>query len=77
VPSAVSTLTTDGAIIVVFGDPRNYVIVDRIGMNVEVVPLMLNGATPSFPTGQRGVYCYWRGTARPLNVDGMRSLSVQ
>jgi len=77
VPSAVSTLTTDGAIIVVFGDPRSFVIVDRIGMNVEVVPLMLNGATPSFPTGQRGVYCYWRGTARPLNVDGMRSLSVQ
>ena len=77
VPSAVSTLTTDGAIIVVFGDPRSYCVVDRVGMNVEVVPLMLNGATPSFPTGQRGVYCYWRGTARPLNVDGMRSLSVQ
>jgi HK97 family phage major capsid protein len=77
VPSAVSTLTADGAIIVVFGDPRNYVIVDRIGMNVEVVQTMLNGATPSFPTGQRGIYCYWRGTARPINVDGMRSLSVQ
>jgi HK97 family phage major capsid protein len=77
VPSAVSTLTSDGAIIVVFGDPKNYVIVDRIGMNVEVVPTMLDGATPSFPTGQRGIYCYWRGTARPLNVDGMRSLSVQ
>lgn len=77
VPSAVSTLTTDGAIIAVFGDPRNYVIVDRIGMNVEVVPTMLNGATPSFPTGQRGIYCYWRATARPINVDGMRQLTVQ
>lgn len=76
VPSAVSTLTTDAAQIAVFGDPRNYVIVDRIGMNVEVVPTMLNGATPSFPTGQRGIYCYWRGTARPLNVDGMRQLVV-
>lgn len=76
VPSAVSTLTTDAAVIAVFGDPRNYVIVDRIGMNVEVVPLMLNGATPSFPTGQRGIYCYWRATARALNVDGMRQLDV-
>jgi len=76
VPSAVSTLTTDAAQIAVFGDPRNYVIVDRIGMNVEVVPTMLNGATPSFPTGQRGIYCYWRATARPLNVDGMRQLVV-
>lgn len=77
VPSAVSTLTTDGAIIAVFGDPRNYVIVDRIGMNVEVIQNMLNGATPSFPTGQRGIYCYWRNTARPINADGMRSISVQ
>lgn len=76
VPSAVSTLTTDAAVIVVFCNPRNYVIVDRIGMNVEVVPLMLNGATPSFPTGQRGVYCYWRGTARVLYADGGRQLDV-
>ena len=77
VPSAVSTLTTDGAIIVVYGDPRNYVVVDRLGMSVEVIPNMTDGATPSFPTMQRGVLCYWRNTARPINADGMRSLSVQ
>ena len=77
VPSAVSTLTTDGAIIVVFGDPKNYVIVDRLGMNVEVIQNMMSGATPDFPTLQRGVVAYWRNTARPINVDGMRSLSVQ
>ena len=77
VPSAVSTLTTDGAIIAVFADPRSYIIVDRIGMSVEVIPNMLNGATPSFPTGQRGIYCYWRNTAKPVNADAGRSLSVQ
>jgi HK97 family phage major capsid protein/HK97 family phage prohead protease len=77
VPSAVSTLTTDGAIIVVFCDPRSYVIVDRIGMNVEVIPQMLSGATPNFPTLQRGVVCYWRNTAKPINADAGRSLSVQ
>jgi HK97 family phage major capsid protein len=49
VPSAVSTLTTDGAIIVIFCDPKSYIIVDRIGMNVEVIPNMLNGATPNVP----------------------------
>lgn len=76
VPSAVSTLTTDAAVIAVLADPKNYVIVDRIGMNVEVVQTMLNGATPSFPTGQRGIYCYWRATARVLNVDGGRQLDV-
>jgi len=76
-PSAVSTLTTNSAIIVVFCDPKSFVIVDRIGLNVEVVPTMLDGATPSFPTGQRGIYAYWRATARPLNADAGRSLSVQ
>lgn len=77
VPSAVSTLTTDGAIIAVLCDPKSYIIVDRIGMNVEVIQNMLNGATPSFPTGQRGIYCYWRNTAKPINADAGRSLSVQ
>jgi len=77
VPSAVSTLTTDGAIIVVFADPKSYVIVDRLGMNVEVIPHILNGATPSFPTGERGIYAYWRNTAKPINADAGRSLSVQ
>lgn len=77
VPSAVSTLTTDGAIIVVFCDPKSYIIVDRIGMNVEVIQNMLNGATPSFPTGQRGIYMYWRNTAKPIAADAGRSLSVQ
>jgi HK97 family phage major capsid protein len=77
VPSAVSTLTTDGAIIVVFCDPRSYIIVDRIGMNVEVIQNVTSGATPNFPTGQRGIFCYWRTTAKPINADAGRSLSVQ
>ena len=77
VPSAVSTLTTDASVLAVFCDPKNYVVVDRLGLSVEVVQTMLNGATPSFPTGQRGIYCYWRATARVLNVDGGRQLKVQ
>jgi HK97 family phage major capsid protein/HK97 family phage prohead protease len=76
-PSAVSTLTTDQAIIAALVDTTSYVIVDRIGMNVEVIPQMLNGATPSFPTLQRGVLCYWRNTAKPIAADFGRTLRVQ
>lgn len=76
-PSAVSTLTTDASILAVLCDPRNYIIVDRLGMTVEVIQNMLNGATPSFPTAQRGVFAYWRATARVVNVDGGRQLKVQ
>lgn len=77
VPSAVSTLTTDQALIAALVDPMSYIIVDRIGMNVEVIPQMLDGATPSFPTLQRGVICYWRNTAKPVNADAGRVLRVQ
>lgn len=77
VPSAVSTLTTDGAIIAVLCDPKSYIIVDRLGMSIEVIPNMLNGATPSFPTGQRGIYARFRNTAKPLTATAGISLSVQ
>jgi HK97 family phage major capsid protein len=77
VPSADALPTTDAKINAVFCDPRNYVILDRIGMSVKVIPDMLNGATPSFPTGEIGIYAFWRGTARVLNVDGGRQLKVQ
>lgn len=77
VPSAVSTLTTDQALIAGLVDPTSYIIVDRIGMNVEVIPQMLDGATPSFPTLQRGVICYWRNYAAPHTADAGRILRVQ
>jgi HK97 family phage major capsid protein/HK97 family phage prohead protease len=77
VPSAVSTLTTDAAIIAVFVDPKSYIIVDRLGMGIEVIPNMLNGATPSFPTGERGIYAFWRNTAKPINADAGRQMTVQ
>jgi hypothetical protein len=58
-------------------DPDNYVILDRVGMSIKVIPDMLNGATPSFPTGEIGIYAFWRNTARVLNVDGGRQGGVQ
>ena len=77
VPSAVSTLTTDAAVIAVLCDPSSYIIVDRVGMNMEVIPQMLNGATPSFPTLQRGVVAWFRNTARVHTADAGRQVKVQ
>jgi HK97 family phage major capsid protein/HK97 family phage prohead protease len=70
------TPTTSPNIIGVLFEPSTYLILDRVGMNVEVIPHVFNGATPNFPTGQRGVYAYWRGTARVLNVDAGRQIKV-
>ena len=76
VPSASSDLTTSAKIVAVFCDPRNYIVVDRIGMSVKVIPDMLNGATPSFPTGEIGIYAFWRNTARVVNADGGRQMKI-
>lgn len=76
-PSMPWTPTTDDTTYGVLMDPRNYVILDRVGMSVKVIPDMLNGATPSFPTGEIGIYAFWRGTARVLNADGGRQGAVQ
>jgi HK97 family phage major capsid protein/HK97 family phage prohead protease len=74
-PSATSTLTTTGSINAVLVDPSSYIIVDRIGMNVEVIPQMFD-ATTSFPTLQRGVLTYWRNTAKSVNADAGRQVKV-
>lgn len=76
-PSMPWTPTTDDTTYGVFCDPRTYVVLDRVGMSIRVIPDMLNGATPSFPTGQIGIYAFWRNTARVLNVDGGRQGAVQ
>tara|TARA_Y100000034_G_scaffold82574_1_gene98920 strand:+ start:189 stop:1574 length:1386 start_codon:yes stop_codon:yes gene_type:complete len=44
---------------IVFGDFRNYVIYDRIGMSVEQIPNLFH-TTTNRPSGQRGVLAHWR-----------------
>jgi len=54
--------------------PQSYVIVDRVGMNVELVPHIFGAAQGNLPTGQRGLYAMWRNHAAPINVDAGRTL---
>jgi HK97 family phage major capsid protein len=60
----------------VFGDFSNYVIADRVGMTVETIQHLLDGSTPSVPTGQRGVYCYYRVGADSVNDGAFSMLNV-
>jgi HK97 family phage major capsid protein len=72
--SMVSTTTT-GSRIIVAGDFSNFVIVDRIGASIELVPLLM-GATNRFPTGQRGAYFYSRVGSGVLNPGAFAYLEV-
>jgi HK97 family phage major capsid protein len=69
-PGATAGVTNDS--VAVFGDLRQYVIADRLGMTVEVVPMLL-GANRR-PTGERGFYAYWRNGADLVVPDAARVL---
>jgi HK97 family phage major capsid protein len=71
VSDMVTTLST-GSKILVLGDPNYYLIVDRIGMQVEFVPHLFGSNRR--PTGQRGLYAYWRNTAAVVDPAGWRVL---
>lgn len=71
--SAMLAVLTTGSKIAVLGDPRYYVIVDRIGMDIEVIPHLF-GATSRYPTGQRGFYAFWRNSAKVMDVNAFRVL---
>jgi predicted phage gp36 major capsid-like protein len=49
-------------------------IIDRVGMTVELVP-QLFGATSGRPTGQRGLYAYWRNGSKVIDPVGFRALT--
>lgn len=57
------------------GDWTNYVIVDRVGMNVEPVPHLFATGN-NRPSGQRGVLAWWRNGGESVNDDAFRMLTL-
>jgi HK97 family phage major capsid protein len=71
--SVMASVLTAASKIMVFGDFRYYLIVDRIGMTVELVPHLF-GATNQRPIGARGLLAYWRNTGRVLSAAAFKVL---
>lgn len=71
--SVMSSVLTAGAKLMIFGDFRYYLIVDRIGMQVEVIPHLF-GATNQRPIGSRGLLAYWRNTGKVLSSAAFKVL---
>lgn len=63
--------------IMIFGDFSQFLIVDRIGMNVEMIPHVFDSANGNRPTGKRGVYAIWMNNSEVLVPDAFRRLSVK
>ena len=72
--SAMTTaVTTTSGPLIVAGDFRYFIIVDRVGLDVEVVPHLFGGSN-RFPTGQRGLYAMWRNNSKVLSTSAFRVL---
>jgi HK97 family phage major capsid protein len=65
--------TTNGAPLMLFGDFKQFLIVDRIGMTVELIPHLF-GANRR-PTGQRGVYAVWMNNSKILVPSAFKRLT--
>lgn len=69
-----SSSTTTGNNILLLGDFRYYLIVDRVGMSIELVPHVF-GANQR-PTGERGIYAFWRNSGDVIAPNAFRRLQV-
>ena len=75
--SAMATTTTSNSRVMVAGDFKaGYLIGDRLGFSVELVPHLF-GASSRFPTGQRGVLAIWRTGAAVVVPNALRYLEIK
>jgi HK97 family phage major capsid protein len=70
------TFTTGQKIAVVGDYSRAFKIVDRLGMAIEIIPHLFGAAQGNLPTGQRGLFAYWRVGAKVLDANAFRVLRL-
>ncbi len=73
--SYTTAMAADNRVLMAFGDFKQFLIVDRIGMTVELVPHVLGSNRR--PTGQRGVYAVWMNNSKILIPEAFRYLVSQ
>jgi len=74
--TGLTTLPINAAdIVAVIGDFNRFVIVDRTGMSVELIPHLF-GTGANRPIGARALYCYWRNTSGVVDANAFRELKV-
>jgi len=66
---------TQDNLVLIVGNFDNYVIADRIGMNLEFVPHLFATAN-NLPSGQRGWFAWYRTGANSVNDAAFRMLNV-
>ncbi|HEY5988432.1 MAG TPA: hypothetical protein VIV12_18950, partial [Streptosporangiaceae bacterium] len=63
--------TVFGGRYAILGDFSNFLIVDKAGMDIEIVPHLFSN---NLPTAQRGIFALWRNNSLILNGNAFRVL---
>ncbi|MEU2790367.1 hypothetical protein [Streptomyces sp. NPDC007100] len=62
--------------ILLLGDFKWFLIVDKVGTSVELIPHLFGG-TADYPTGQRGMYAVWCNSSKALDSNAFRLLKAK
>lgn len=74
--TSMPSVTTSNTKLLVLGDfGRYFVIVDKIGLNIELVPHLF-GTSSGYPTGQRGFFAYWFNNCQVLSANAFVTLKA-
>jgi HK97 family phage major capsid protein len=73
--TAMLNVLTTGSRILLLGDFKYYKIIDRVGMSIELIPNLFGG-TANYPTGQRGLYGFWRNGGKLIDQNAFRFLKT-
>jgi HK97 family phage major capsid protein len=75
-PNMDSTYGSGENYVMILGDiGQAYKIIDRVGMVVDLIPHLF-GNNNNYPTGQRGLYAYWRFGAKTVNTTAAKILNI-
>ena len=75
--STMINVSTAGSKLIIAGDfQAAFTIADRIGMTVELIPHLFGAAQGNLPTGQRGLFAYWRTGSKVVVPEALRYLET-
>jgi len=73
--SAMQATVVNATKIAIVGDFNYFLILDRIGLHIELIPFLFGAAQGNLPVGQRGIYAWWRNTSKVLSASAFVALT--
>jgi HK97 family phage major capsid protein len=73
--SAMQATVVNATKIMVVGDFNYFLILDRIGLHIELIPFLFGAGQGNLPVGQRGVYAWWRNTSKVLSASAFVAMT--